>query len=260
MSKLSVSDLKSFLKTSSFWKNFMITIVLSVLLFYLVIKLMALSTNQGEYIKIPNLLDQKVSSVPQIINDLQISYEIIDSVYNPKQEPGLVIKQEPEPGEFIKANRKIYLYITTLTPPKIKMPKLVDRSLRQATFMIESYGLRLGKVKYIADACKNCVLNQRYQGKEILPNDTIRKGSFIELWVGKGQSDASILVPSISGLTYCEAKKRLNSLSLNIGSVICNHEITDTCNAIIVRQIPEPGEENMINLGSVIDVFLSRQQ
>ena len=246
-----------FTKTKVFWKHAGISFFLALFLFYIVIKSMALSTHKGERIQIPNLLNQKIANVPNLLSNLNVNYLIIDSVYNPNETPGVVIKQEPVAGEYVKANRNVYLYITTLIPPQIRMPKLVDRSLRQAVLMIESYGLKLGKVKYVSDACKNCVLNQRYNGREISPNDTLRKGAFIDLWVGKGDNNTSVSVPSITGLSYCEAKKILNSLSLNFGTIHFNGSIKDTCNAIVTQQFPEAGSDDLISSGSLIEIHIS---
>ena len=98
---------------------------------------------------------------------------------------GVVIKQDPEAKSLVKHNRIIYLYVTSTQPPQMAMPKLVDRSTRQAVFMIESYGLKVGKITEIAGDCKGCVLKQFYNGKEIAPGDVIKKGSKIDLAVGK---------------------------------------------------------------------------
>ena len=79
------------------------------------------------------------------------------------------------------------------------MPKLVDRSTRQALFMIESYGLRQGTVTEIAADCKGCVVKQLYKGKEIMAGEPIKKGSKIDLLVGKKESDF-VTTPTDSAL------------------------------------------------------------
>jgi beta-lactam-binding protein with PASTA domain len=114
-----------------------------------------------------------------------VGFVIIDSIYDPKEKSGIVIKQDPEAKSLVKHNRIIYLYVTSTQAPQIAMPKLVDRSTRQAVFMIESYGLKVGKVTEITGDCKGCVLKQYFNGKEITPGEPIKKGSKIDLAVGK---------------------------------------------------------------------------
>ena len=84
------------------------------------------------------------------------------------------------------------------------MPKLVDRSTRQAVFMIESYGLKVGKITEIAGDCKGCVLKQYFNGKEIMPGDAIKKGSKIDLSVGKKEEDYSAMATDSSAVAYPE--------------------------------------------------------
>ena len=81
----------------------------------------------------------------------------------------------------------IYLYVTSTQAPQIAMPKLVDKSTRQALFMIESYGFKKGSITEIAADCKGCVIKQLFKGREIKPGDPIKKGSKIDLVIGRKQ-------------------------------------------------------------------------
>ena len=111
-----------------------------------------------------------------------------------------MIKQDPEAKSMVKHNRIIYLYVTSTQAPQMAMPKLVDRSTRQAVFMIESYGLKVGKITEIAGDCKGCVLKQYFNGKEIMPGDAIKKGSKIDLSVGKKEEDYSAMATDSSAV------------------------------------------------------------
>ena len=55
--------------------------------------------------------------------------------------------------------------------------------------MIESYGLKVGKITEIAGDCNGCVLKQFYKGKEIAAGEAIKKGSKIDLMVGKKENE-----------------------------------------------------------------------
>jgi beta-lactam-binding protein with PASTA domain len=167
-----------------------------------------------------------------------------------------VVKQEPEPNEQVKDNRTIYLYVTSILPPSIEMPKLVDRSLRQAAAMIITYGLKLGKTKFVPDQCANCVLDQLVKGKKIEPGATIPKGTVIDLVVGKGLSDEEVGVPCLYGLTRKEAMEKLAEYSLSAGAI--TFEVPkDSSSARVYRQIPGCGKESSINIGSSVDIFLT---
>ncbi len=247
----------SFFKTRTFALHFILAVISLTLVLWFIFKLMGSYTQHGEIVKVPDFTGQHLKDLDNFVADKQVRYEIIDSVYSPKDEPGVVIRQEPEKETDVKHNRTIYLYVTSLLPPQIAMPKLVDRSLRQATAMIESYGLKLGKTKYVADPCSNCILKQFYEGKEIGAGTLIKKGSVIDLQVGKGFDAGNAegtTVPDVIGLSYCEAKKKLQDVALNIGALIFDKPVKDSCSAYVYRQSPMGGSSIV---GSGIDLYLT---
>lgn len=245
-----------FLKSKTFLKHIIIYIVVVGLLIWGLLTWLGSMTNHGETIKVPDFTDIKIADLDQFVLDKNIRYLVIDSVYDTKSKPGVVIKQEPEPAAEVKEGRTIYLYVTSILPPSIQMPKLVDRSLRQAAAMITSYGLKLGRTKFIPDQCANCVLEQLVKGKKISPGATISKGTVIDLVVGKGLSDEEVAVPCLYGLTRRQALEKLTETSLSIG-IIKYDEPKDSAFAKVYRQSPSCSKETNINMGSTVDLFLT---
>jgi beta-lactam-binding protein with PASTA domain len=96
----------------------------------------------------------------------------------------MVLRQDPEPNSKVKHNRTVYLYVTGLVPPQVIMPRLVDRSERQARLIIETYGLKFGKVELKQADCNGCVLAAVVNGKEITPGTSLKKGSVVSIVVG----------------------------------------------------------------------------
>src|SRR5688572_830303 len=122
-----------FIKSKTFFKNLAVFIVLFLLIGWVVMHWLASYTNHGETVTVPDFTGTKLAQLDQFVADKHVRYQIIDSLYDPKAAKGVVVRQEPEPKALVKDNRTIYLYVTSLLPPGIIMPKLVDRSLRQAT-------------------------------------------------------------------------------------------------------------------------------
>ena len=184
-----MKDFFLFIKSKVFFKHFAIAILLLIVLLWILFKLLGIYTHHGETAVVPDFKGQLVFELDKFIEGKHVRYAIIDSVYEPQEKSGIVLKQEPEANSEVKHNRIIYLYVTSMQPPQITMPKLVDRSTRQALFMIESYGLKQGTVTEIAADCKGCVVKQLYKGKEIMAGEPIKKGSKIDLLVGKKEND-----------------------------------------------------------------------
>lgn len=184
-----MKDFLSYLKSGTFFKHLGISILSLALVLWIAFKLLGTYTHHGETAEVPDFKNKTITELDNFVADKNVKYTIIDSIYDPNEKPGIVIKQDPEAKSLVKHNRTIYLYVTSTQPPQIAMPKLVDRSTRQAILMLVSYGLKVGKIEEIAGDCKGCVLKQFYKGKEIQPGEAIKKGSKIDLAVGKKENE-----------------------------------------------------------------------
>lgn len=175
----------SFLKSKQFFVHFGIIIATLILIFFGIIKWLSVYTEHTSFVQVPDFKGLELNKVEDFIKDKEVSFEIIDSIYDPKQKPGIVLRQDPEPLSKVKHNRTVYLYVTGMVPPMITMPKLVDRSERQARLIITSYGLKTGKITEKAADCNGCVIYQLHKGKEIAAGEKLQKGSLIDLIVGR---------------------------------------------------------------------------
>jgi eukaryotic-like serine/threonine-protein kinase len=174
-----------------------------------------------------------------------LQFAVFDSLYEKDSKPNSVLDQNPKPDAKVKENRTIYLTVNAFNPPQFKMPKLVDKSLRQAQIELESYGLVVGQLTYIPDMAQNAVLKQLVDGKEIKPGDLIAKGTAVDLVLGDGLGNTQVEVPFLLNLSLNEAKFVLTASSLNIGAVVFTGGVSDTSKAVVVRQIPSAiGEQN----------------
>ena len=251
-----LKGLLQFLKSKTFLKHLTIYSVSVSLLCWLVISWLGNTTNHGEVIKVPDFSGLGLKELDKFVADKNLHYLVIDSLYDTKAKKGVVIKQEPEANEEVKEGRTIYLYVTSVLPPSIQMPKLIDRSLRQAAAMIVTFGLKLGKSKFVPDQCANCVLEQLVKGKKIAPGEKIAKGTVIDLIVGKGLSEEEVGVPCLYGLSRKEALAKLAEASLSIGVV--GYDVPkDSISGRVYRQIPSCGKESMINMGGTVDLYFT---
>ncbi len=245
-----------FIRSKTFLKHLFLYFISIGLLIWIIYTALGAYTIHDGIIKVPNFKGVKLNELDNFIADKKVRYLLIDSVYDAKAAKGTVIKQEPEPDSEVKEGRIVYLYITSVLPPFIQMPKLIDRSMRQATTMISTYGLKLGKIQYVSDECANCVLDQLIKGEKILPGTKIPKGSVINLIVGKGLGDDVIKIPCLFGLTRKVALEHLAEALLSIGTVKFD-EPKDSLSAKVYRQSPSCNKQASIILGGTVDLFLS---
>lgn len=180
-----MAEILSFIKSKYFFIHLGTIIICVCLIFFSLTKWLAYYTNHGSYTEVPDFKNQHIGSLNNFIKQKSIAYQIIDSIYDPKEKPGIVIRQDPEPLTKVKHNRKVYLYVTGMVAPTIIMPKLVDMSERQARFIIGTYGLKLGKFTEKSADCNGCVISQLVNGKVVAVGELVKKGSVVNLVIGK---------------------------------------------------------------------------
>ncbi|HEY4799878.1 MAG TPA: PASTA domain-containing protein [Bacteroidia bacterium] len=254
-----MKNLLLLLKSKRFRIHFIISLAAGFLILYGSFLSLGSYTHHGELITVPDFVNQKADALSKFVSDKHVKYEIIDSVFDAKSPAGIVLRQDPEKNSQVKQNRTIYLTVSSKLPPLVKMPNLVDASMRQALALLESYGLKAGKRDFRPDPCVNCVLEQRMKGKKIEAGQMIPKGSVIDLILGKGQEGELMNIPCVIGLTHQAASDKLAENGMSEGSAICSDCKTaaDKENAKVFKQSPACSENAMIKPGTSIDIYLS---
>ena len=247
----------SFFKGKTYLLHFLVAFLLLSGIAWGLLKFLDVYTLHGETITVPDLKNYQMQEVEKIIEEKGLRYLVVDSVYDSKKGPGAVIEQEPKPFLQVKHNRTIYLTVNAELPPQVKMPDLVDLSLRQAIAQLESGGLKIGKLTYVPDIAFNAVIMQEHKGKKIAAGEMIVKGAVIDLVLGEGESDEMVPVPNLINLTLEEAIAAISAASLNQGTIIPDAVLKDSASARVYRQVPGYSSQGMINLGRPIDLFIT---
>ena len=215
---------------------------------------------------VPDFKDLKISQLSSFVADKKISYQIIDSLWDPTLQKGVVLKQDPDAGTNVKDGRVIYLYVTASQPPKIAMPDLVGEktniglSERQAIRICESYGLNATEVR-VDDKREDLVVAQFYNGKPIAAGTLIDKGSRILLKIGKGEGESGgeISIPNLIGMSFRAARGKLVDEGLE-WVLIADAGVKDTLNATVYSQDPPPSHDRKILPGATIDLRISNDK
>jgi len=216
-------------------------------------------TLHNQTITMPNLNGFHSTELENFTNDNSLQFVIIDSVYEIGAPKGSVIDQNPKSGVQVKKGRKVYLTINANSPKKIQFPDLQDVTLRQASAVLETFGIKVDSLKYRPDQCVKCVLEVMMDTAKIKPGTMIPVGSSVVLVLGSGLSNEYINVPILINLPLVEAEKKLKDLGLNLGAY--NYEdcesAEDTAKAKIFRQFPAHDNEELIQLGQSVLLFLT---
>lgn len=235
-------------------------ILVGLLLIFALVSIFFLSldmiTRHGESKTVPAITGKHMDQVTELLDKNEFEMVIQDSIYDPTLQPGIVVKQFPEPDAVVKKNRSIYVTVNRLVPPDVEMPSLLGYTLRNAVMTLENNGLILGDTSYRLDFAKNSVLEQ-----SVAPGTKIKVGTKISLVLGSGVGQELMAVPKLVGLTYAEAKVLAEAQGISVLPIAVG--VTDTLNAFVIEQDPMPKTDDglpiRIRQGQLLTVRLSTE-
>lgn len=185
-------SLIKFLTSKTFLKQIILAVVGVVLLCFLLLKWLNVSTNHGEFETVPDLKGKSISVAQMELTENNLRMEVLDSSnFNPDYPKFSVIEQDPVAGEKVKDNRKIYVTLNPSGFRKVKIPNLKEKTFRQAKPTLEALGFAIGNITYTDYLGENEVVKLKYKGTEIQEGDELPKTSKIDLVLGNGNRPSS---------------------------------------------------------------------
>jgi beta-lactam-binding protein with PASTA domain len=177
-----------FLISKAFFKQIVLAIVALVVLCFIALKWLNVTTNHGDFETVPDLKGKSISVAQVELNDNNLVMKIQDSAnYNPDYPKFSVIEQEPLAGTKVKEDRKIYITLNPSGYRKMNIPAgLIDQTYRQVKPTLEALGFKVGELTYVDNIGKDMVLKLTHKGKTLNANDKLARTSVIDLVLGNG--------------------------------------------------------------------------
>ncbi len=181
-------SLRKFITSKQFFIQIILAVVAIMVLTFVILKWLSISTNHGEEITVPDLSKLSVEAAEEKLDQLDLKYVLLDTTeYNDKYPKFSVIKQDPVPGAKVKSGRKIYIKVNADSYRSIILPNLIQKTLRQVEPTILSLGLHMGKKTYKPHLGKDMVLEVWQNGKKLKAGDEVLKNSKVDLVLGDGK-------------------------------------------------------------------------
>lgn len=232
------------------------TVILVVLYFVLILSL-KIYTHHGKAIHVPDVRGLSEMQAGRMLQQAELRFVVIDSVYSDSIPKGMVADQIPRAGSKVKKNRKLFLIMNSTTSRIVAMPDLNDLSVRYAKSILESAGLKLGSTLKVFSEFNNLVIGQHHEGVEIEPGKAIEVGSTIDILVASGLSDERTRVPLLKGMRLMDAEELIRINGLHTGAVILDEETSIGEDSLWVwKQLPG-SESKPIRVGESITLWVS---
>ena len=145
-------------------------------------------TKHGDYVVVPSLKGMQIEEASRVLSNLDLRYEIVDSVFKKGGKPGTILEQVPKDNSKVKDGRTIYLTVQARGEEMAAVPDVVDASLRQAEALLGALGFSHISVREVEGEFENLVLGIEYKGVTVKPGQKLPKSAALILKVGKGMS------------------------------------------------------------------------
>lgn len=250
------------------WKHWIVRNLLAALSIVVVLLVGAMIflnvfTKHNQELSVPDLANMTVEEAKLVAEEAGMRIDVTDSAFVKRMKRGAVYRQNPVPGSKVKKGRRIALTINAVNPRQITMPNLIGYSTRQAKAELLSRGLVLGRLIYVQDMATNNVLRQLHADVEIEPGQMVESESVIDLVVGLNSKDNVTFVPYLAGLRNLSAVEAVHDHSLNLGRLRFDETVKDyedSLNAVVYKQVPEASDSISVNMGAVVDIYLTLDQ
>jgi serine/threonine-protein kinase len=201
---------------------------------------------------LPNVVGLDKAEAIRKLEALNLSPIEVGPRYDSRYKADEVLFQKPYAGTKVKEHRRIYIHISG-GEPQIKMPQVVNKTLRDARVNIERVGLLVGEVEEIrSELPMGTVVEQEFDVEFKL-----EKGDSVDLKVSVGPQLGMVRVPNIIGKSIKEASKILIHQNLRLGKRTYSESPTLLPNTIISQT---PSQDFLLNIGESVDVIISKSK
>jgi len=181
-------SLRKYLTSRVFLAQLLAALAIVAVIAFLFLHWITFITNHGDEITVPNLSKMNAEQVEEKLDELDLDYQIIDTVdYKPEFPKLTVVQQEPTAGSKVKGGRTIYIKLNAATFKMVAVPDLIEKTYRQAVPTLKAVGLQEGTIKYVPYLGKDMVLEMWLNGKKIKPGTKVYKATKIDLVLGDGK-------------------------------------------------------------------------
>jgi beta-lactam-binding protein with PASTA domain len=259
-----LKNIFAFVTTKLFIKQVGLLILCYLLLIGGTLLYLDIRTHHGEKIAVPNIVGKHIDDIEELLEESELDYIVLDSIYRPDVREGTIIKQNPEPTSrtkvFVKSSRIVEISLSKKIN-YVVVPDLLHKSKRYAESILKNRGLKFQFSFKISPNNIDAVISQKVKGRRIREGEKVPYGTVIHLIIGKASKEDPFEVPDLYGMTYTQADSvvyELPSVSLIIGDCVGCKTKKDTLRARISSQTPEFFKGNVRPPGSDIVIFLEK--
>ena len=169
--------------------------------------------------------------------------------YNAEYDKDLIYRQEPEPGEDVKEEGTITVYVSLGSKEFIMKDFVSDYYVDVVNELEDEYGLKVVTEEVPSDE----VLKDYVVGTDPTVGETVKTGDTVTVYVSTGERVVQIKVPDVVGYSENDAKKKIEESELTY--TVVEEYNSDYAAGYVFNQSPEEGE--FITNDKAVTIYVS---
>ncbi len=235
-------------------------------LFFLTFFWLKCFTRHGESMEVPNYQNLLFREAERKAEARGFRVAVSDSIFKVGAPAGMVLSQNPLPGQRVKEDRTLYFQIAKNNPDVVKLPSLAASDDYEVfARALQRLDLKPRVLARVADDKleENTILQVLWKGDtvtgDLKKGIFVEKGSVIDLIVSQKEAIA-VNVPDCVCQTFDGAKFILSASNLNLGTVVADQTVTDRESAYVWRQSPRFDPRGKMRAGQSVDIWLTQNR
>jgi beta-lactam-binding protein with PASTA domain len=195
----------SYIKSAAFGKTLLKIVLLYGILIAVSWFWLKWYTDHGEYVTVPELRGMSLEEAISALEDRNLQYLVVDSVYDRKATPGAILDQNPSPESQVKEGRQVFLTIYRINPPMEKIGIKEGDFATVALIKLANKGIDFDTLYEDNNTLAGSIIRVLYNNKKVTsPDFEVPRGSKVKLVIGRAAS-SKVTVPDLYGKTCAEA-------------------------------------------------------
>jgi eukaryotic-like serine/threonine-protein kinase len=252
-------SLREFIKTKDFRKNLLRIVGVYVAVILVIWLYLAWYTDHGEYISVPEVRGMNFSEAVASIEDRDLKYVIVDSIYVEDAKGGTVMDQSPAAESQVKEGREVFLTTYRISPPLETINIEEGEYAQVALIKLSNKGIKVRKVEEPNNQMIGAVIKLTYKGKKLKSGSQVKRGEEVTMHIGVSANE-QVLVPDLTGMTLDSAMAVLERAELMTGLTTSNSTLASRADSMAARvcsQSPVHSYDVYVPKGQIVDLWIS---
>ncbi|MFM7815075.1 MAG: PASTA domain-containing protein [Flavobacteriales bacterium] len=217
-------------------------------------------TKHDVYVSIPDLKGKTIEEAIEMLEDRDLEYLIIDSIYDRSASPGTIVDQSPIADSRVKEGRQVFLTMYRKSVPMEKLGIVVPGEYSTvAMIKLKNKGIDYDTLYEENNTFPGSIIRITQRGRMLGHDDMLPRGSKVLLVIGRAV-ERKVVVPPFYGMTCLQAKAIMDTMHLicncRFEPNIANPTYEDSSTYQVCRQDPVHDPLIKTRVGRIVDLWL----